>query len=188
MKRLIALATIIICQLTVSADVILNPGESFVFSFDRNDFVYQYDLPPPSPLWLPSQFSYLLTNVVHSGDTIVNFSLHEGSLATAPFLESTMTHRQGLPPRDTFILPMYSSNPDTGERNEFWPSASGAVKIEAVNNPFTIGIVTVGTVIDDKYYIASIPEPNSVVLLLIGSGVFYLRKKKRFPTNHSTLR
>lgn len=75
---------------------------------------------------------------------------------------------------DSFVLPMYPSDPDTGERNEFWPEASGAVKIEAVNVPFTIGSVTVGTVIDDKYYIASI--------------LLQLRKKKRRPRERMRFR
>jgi hypothetical protein len=56
------------------------------------------------------------------------------------------------------------------------------MKLEALDASVNIESMAVATVIDDKYYTAAIPEPNSVVLLLIGSGVFYLRKKKRLPT------
>lgn len=160
------------------ADIMLNAGESFQFDFIFADFNYQFDMPPPpDPEPYPMQFSYTVNKV--SSPVNLRLSLFRDNME-APFMVTTNNFFTliTIPPvtRD-FVI--FALDPD---QTKYWPNGVGTMKLEALDASVNIESMAVATVIDDKYYTAAIPEPNSVVLLLIGSGVFYLRKKKRLPT------
>lgn len=170
-----ALTFLFILPMSGNADVVLNPGESFVFSFTLDDFEYQYDLPQNDQT--PAQFGYQIKTISPVAVIPVTHSLHEGSISSPPFEEETWGHNN-FPADSGSTLEWVGFHMDieTG-RTEYWPSASGSIKITAVDTPFAVSLIYAGTVIDNKYYTASIPEPNSIALLIVGSGLFYLRKK-----------
>jgi len=173
MKRYIVLATSIILPLIGNADIILNEGESFVFSFGTNDFVYQYDLPE---LTAPPEWSIYFLGPI-STETIFTASLYQDSLTENPFHSRTITN--GPSPVIGYVMfePFDVSYNPSG-LIEKWDDAQGLIKLELHQGSAQITEIYAGTIIDNKYYTASIPEPNSVALILVGGGLFYLRKKK----------
>ena len=175
MKRLFTLVSLLILSLSSYADIILSAGESFTFSFATNDFVYQYDLPPSSNA---IEFSFNMQGPFHS-ETIFTVSLYDDSLSDIPFYIRSTTNG---PTSFSYNLMMpFTFSFIDNETVPHWTDAQGIARFEIQQGDVQITDITAGTVIDGKYLTASIPEPSSVVLLIVGGGAIYLRKK-RFPT------
>lgn len=169
MKSIVLLTFLLSVPLIGNADLYLNEGETFTWSFEQSDFAYNRDRESPAfsmytawsidlePVFDPQIFKFITP--------IFKVSTYENNVTESSITEAIYTNTFGL-------AAVHSSS------NIMWEDRQGVFQIEVIQGPFIVKALDVTTITNNEYHIASIPEPNSVALLLVGSGIFYLRRKK----------
>ncbi len=151
----------------VNAGLILNEGESYIYAFDSISTI-GFANPSPSTSYLLNEDTF----VANMAD--LKFTLFDGK-ADESTVVSTGDFTTTLPRGILFGL----------NYNPWWQDLEGSIKIEVTRGSIELESFTVITQIGNHNYYKqtyAVPEPNSVALLFVGFGVFYLRKKK-IPTS-----
>jgi len=170
----IIITTFVSC-FVAQASLIINEGESFTWNFDSEDFIFdRIDSEP-----LHHFYSYWTLSIGNiNSDEIISVTLYEDSLSETPFYQSFTTN-SGL------LGVGYQGARNTSDMK--WSDKQGIIKIDAIKGSIGFESASATTIIGGEYFTASIPEPNSVALLVIGGGVMYHLRRKRFPTRKWSL-
>jgi len=150
-------------------------GQSFVWSFSPSDFSYEGIAPPQD-----HQFSIYTFWDAKFDNTDSQSSLH------ISFFEDTPE----APSFDQALVSFVDN--DSGFKigthllsNPVWSNMTGSVLFESIEKDTDIRDFRVRAIVGNKSYTASIPEPNSVALLIIGAGALILRRKNSNQRVHS---
>ena len=169
MKKLFQAISIIagLLSLTgsVHASLILNEGESFTWSFEPQNF--SFDSPWTEPD-LYEEWFVSIDNI--STDEIFSISVYENNLLELPFSSKSYTNSGSIG--------YFVSSRAVSFLDPKWTDKQGIIKIEAIRGTVGVFRADAHTILNNEYLTASIPEPNSVALLLLGAGSLYLRRKR----------
>lgn len=180
--QLILTALLIIPCLSLS-DIVLTEGETYSFSFTLEELQYQYDTPPNLPLTDPPPED--IRNVMwgfqqwYDEPHVLLVELYETSISSIPFLSRSFAVTSfEIPP---FPIPapyeIHTYRDEGHPYSDFLGNASGMISFTSLSGNSRIDDITIGAINDDKYYAVSIPEPNSVILVLLGTGALWMRKR-----------
>ena len=153
--------TVFLCGFA-QADIILGEGKSFIFPFEPTDFSFESVWDSPAPLY--ELWEVDIDQIASNG--IVTIACYENDQSGGFFETSTYTNTgySGY-----FVAGVGYTN------NIRWSDSQGLIKIDAINGSIGISGVSVHTIIGNQYLVASIPEPTSITLLLIGISVIGIR-------------
>ncbi|MCF7864437.1 MAG: PEP-CTERM sorting domain-containing protein [Kiritimatiellales bacterium] len=172
-NRLISIIIMIATSPCISiAGLVLSSGQSFEYEFHSI-----YSTTPFSD----DPFAYARFNLgsdsLSEGDSMV-FSVFEDNTNQPAIRSETITYLPDLLP-----WPIGSGEFETSVAEAPWQDHQGIFRIEVISGTIELDSFESSTVNGGNYYhqIYVIPEPHSVALLFIGSGLIYL-KRKRFPS------
>ncbi len=157
---------------SASGGLILTHGQSFEFEFQAISIYSSAPLGNPPAQYANTHF-HLGSDDLDSGDSLI-FSVFENSTAE-PVLRSGLFNGSSSGfTGGGFFLGDLPSVP--------WQDKQGVLRIEVVTGTVELDSFSVETLIGVQNYeqTYAIPEPNSVALFFIGTGIIYLRRK-RFP-------
>lgn len=158
-----------------SADIVLNQGDNFTFSFNPTDFAYSRDYDTTSELPINVEWSFGAYQ--HAPDTIYEISLFSDSLDLTPQRIITVTNSLTSMSGRLFV---FEESPGTEEPIEIWDDMEGVIKFEVMQGSFHLTQAEASAVSNGQIFTAVIPEPSSSVLILVGMGVVYqLRQRVR---------
>ena len=157
------------------ADIYLHEGETFAWSFEPTDFVYERDRESPAfsmyTAWSLDLEFVFDPEIFKFITPIFKVSTFEDSIAESSITEAIYTNAFG-------VAAVHNS------AHIMWEDRQGIIQIEAIQGPFIITNLEATTITNNEYHTAAIPEPNSVALIALGTGLLYLRRK-RFSNNRA---
>lgn len=147
--------------------ITIHEGEIFSWSFNAEDFSDTEVLAEENQLF--AQCYARIDNM--QSNELLNISYYENDILETPFRETTVTFSGS--PSEQFVEIELTSNP-----NVAWADRQGIIVFEALIGDMEISNYSATTIVDGNFHTASIPEPNSVALLMLGAGTLYLRRKR----------
>lgn len=166
------------------ADILLNEGESFIFSFTQEDLIYQYDVPPFPPIiepWskgTPDNMLWGFGEYIDESHRLL-VEVYEEPDSTSLLLSRTYVTTNFILLLEP-SLDQYYYKENSSILPDFWGGGSGSIRFQSLEGATRLSTISVGSVVDGKYYSATIPEPTSISLLFIGAGgIWMLRKRLR---------
>ncbi|WP_372808810.1 PEP-CTERM sorting domain-containing protein [Pontiella sp.] len=175
-KKFIIVGLFILCPIA-KAGLILTQGQSYEFEFSSIS-LYAFDpdnLYGDPPVAISNQQAHadfqLGSNQLDPGESLI-LSLFENNEAEPVIRSSSFSATRhsfsggGLYLGDLSYIP--------------WQDKQGILRIDVLSGTVEIDSFKTATVIDNQYYeqTYAIPEPNSVGLIIIGTGILYLRRKR----------
>jgi hypothetical protein len=180
MKIKISIASMLILLLApciVDASLVLTQGQSFEFEFNS--------IEETAPFSVDLAFAYagfsLGINKLTDGESVI-FSVYEDSTSQPAIRSETFDGISVIT-----LGPQLEISGGMGGRGFLtsvalapWHDLQGVFKVEVVSGTIELSSFHASTVIGGNYYkqTYAVPEPNSVALVFLGTGVLYLRRKR----------
>ena len=145
-------------------------GSIATFYLESDNFIYQRDMAEIDEY---TKFSLDMQGPF-TEETVFTVSLYENSPDEVPFHITTETVEPTSLGYSIALVGLWNAALGNAE----WNDGQAVIKLEIQEGSASITEISASTVIDGKLYTAAIPEPSSAAFLLVGAGVFYLRKQK----------
>ena len=154
----------------VNAGLILTQGESFNFEFNSISTTSPFTVDP-----LNYARIRLSGTGLETGDSL-RFTAYEDFIGEEIIQSTIWTNRFNTQP-NIFLV---GTGFQTDVTNAPWQDLAGGFRVEVISGTVELDYFKASTVIGSQHYEQTyiIPEPNSVALLLLGTGVLYLRRKR----------
>lgn len=160
---IVSIILLVLSPCIVNAGRVLSDGQSFEFEFDFiNSSVASFDDP------FIFSFFDLGGDILEGGESLI-FSVFEDNTGQAAIRSTTIGG--GTVGGFGYSTPVATAP---------WQDLQGVFRIEVITGAIELDSFKAATVFEGQYYeqTYAIPEPNSAALLLLGAGVFYLRRKR----------
>ena len=194
MKSFICALFLITFQITaVSQGVILTTGQSYVLTFGSISYSGPY-IPPSGTFGDPGPPStqgnsagiFFASNALDDGTSVLLWDIFSGGLTNTPHTVQIVGASYSVPPEAPVAYAVaFGSGPGSVP---YFPNLQGVFRVTMISGTAELLGFSVSQIIGDSYYSQTfpVPEPSSVTLIAIESGIILVvRYGRREPPNQS---